>query len=483
MFLTWVFWSLVLTLVERSLAGAAVVHAVLHRREVKATLGWVGLIWFTPLFGTVVYYALGINRLERRGCRWQRKLEAVLVEVRRRIPEGPRERLQSMQRQHPKLRQLDDLVTRLTAAPLLAGNQVTPLLTGEETFREMLQAIEQAQHTIALQSYIFDYDRAGTQFIEALQVAFERGVQIRVLIDDVGSRYSRPTSVSVLQRLGIPCVTFLPTYNPASTIYSNLRNHRKLLITDGHIAFTGGMNIREGLRADWNPNHPIQDLHFKFTGPIVLQLQEVFSVDWCFAANEILAGEEWFPTPEPTGRIWCRSIPDGPDEDFEKLKLTILGALQLAERQIYIITPYFLPDEAIIAALNVAALRGLRVCILIPAVNNILPVQWACQAMLPELIERGCEVFLTPPPFDHTKLFLVDGDWSLIGSTNWDPRSLRLNFELNVECYGSDLNAELSSFAQAKLASSTQLTLQDLQRRSFLTKLRDGVARLGSPYL
>jgi cardiolipin synthase len=179
----------------------------------------------------------------------------------------------------------------------------------------------------------------------------------------------------------------------------------------------------------------------------------------------------------------CRAIPDGPDEDFEKLKLTILGALQLAERQVYIVTPYFLPDESILTALNVAALRGVRVCIMIPEVNNILPVQWACQALLPELIERGCEVFLTPGPFDHTKLFLVDGDWSLVGSTNWDPRSLRLNFELNVECYGSDLNSELAAFVQAKLATSTRLTLQDLLQRSFLTRLRDGVARLASPYL
>ncbi len=481
--MTWVFWSMLLTLAERGLAGASVVHAVLHRREVKATLGWVGLIWFTPLFGSVVYYAFGINRLERRGCKWQRKLETVLVEVRRRIPAGPRELLQSIQKQHFKFRQMDDLVTRLTAAPLLAGNHVTPLLTGEEAFTSMLQAIGEAQHTVALQSYIFDNDRAGALFIDALHQAHQRGVQVRVLIDDVGSRYSRPTSVRALQRLGISCVTFLPTYNPASTLYSNLRNHRKLLIVDGCIAFTGGMNIREGLRTDWNPKHPIQDLHFKFTGPIVLQLQEVFSVDWCFATNEILAGEDWFPTPVPTGRVLCRAIPDGPDEDFEKLKLTILGALQLAERQVYIITPYFLPDEAIIASLNVAALRGVRVCIMIPAVNNILPVQWASHALLPEMIERGCEVFLTPGPFDHTKLLLVDGDWSLIGSTNWDPRSLRLNFELNVECYGNDLNAELSAFAQAKLATASQLTLQELQRRSFLTRLRDGLARLASPYL
>lgn len=481
--MTWVYWSLALTLVERCFATGWVVHAIMRRRDTKATLGWVGLIWLTPLLGSLIYLAFGINRLERRGCRWQRELERVLVEVRRRMPPGPRELLQSIQRQQPKFRQMDDLVTRLTAMPLLAGNQVRPLVDGCEAFPAMLQAIDQAQSTIALQSYIFDNDRAGKLFIEALQAARQRGVAVRVLIDDVGSRYSRPTAVSVMEQAGLDCVTFLPTYNPASTIYSNLRNHRKLLIVDGRVAFTGGMNIREGLRPDWQPAHPIQDLHFEFRGPIVLQLQEVFSVDWCFATNEILSGEQWFPTPIADGPILCRAIPDGPDEDFEKLKLTILGAIQLAERQIYILTPYFLPDETIIDALNVAALRGVRVCILVPAKNNILPVQWASQAVLPELLERGCQVYLTPPPFDHTKLFLVDGDWSLIGSSNWDARSLRLNFELNVECYGGVLNGPLSEFARGKLAASRSLTLHDLQRRSWPVRFRDSLARLASPYL
>jgi len=481
--MTWVYWSLLLTLVERSFAAGSVVDAIMRRRETKATLGWVGFIWFTPLLGSVVYLAFGINRLERRGCRFQRQLEEVLVEVRRRIPAGTQASLQSIQRQSPKFRQMNDLVTRLTTAPLLAGNSVQPLMGGEQAFPAMLEAIEQARHTIALQSYIFDKDRAGQLFIDALHRAHQRGVQVRVLIDDVGARYSRPTVVHALRQLGIRCVTFLPTYNPASTIYSNLRNHRKLLIVDGQTAFTGGMNIREGLREDWNPKHPIQDLHFLFRGPIVLQLQEVFSVDWCFATNEILAGEQWFPTPESVGPVLCRAIPDGPDEDFEKLKLTILGAIQLAERHVYIITPYFLPDESIIAALNVAAMRGVRVCIMIPEVNNIWPVQWACNALLPEVLERGCEVYLTPGPFDHTKLFLVDGEWSLIGSTNWDARSLRLNFELNVECYGGELNAELTDFARSKLLKSHSLSLHELQRRPFLARFRDSLARLGSPYL
>lgn len=255
------------------------------------------------------------------------------------------------------------------------------------------------------------------------------------------------------------------------------------MVVDGKVGFTGGMNIREGLRLAWKPRHPVQDLHFRFEGPVTLHLQEVFAMDWCFAANEVLSGEDWFPLPAEAGNTWCRGIPDGPDEDFEKLKMTILGAIGMSQKSILIITPYFLPDESIIAALNVAAMRGVRVGILIPAINNIRLVQWASMAILPQVLERGCEVYFTPPPFDHTKLFLVDGEWSLIGSTNWDARSLRLNFEFNVECYGYELNQKLVEIANQKLRHARRVSLGEIENRAIWLRLRDGVARLASPYL
>ena len=205
--------------------------------------------------------------------------------------------------------------------------------------------------------------------------------------------------------------------------------------------------------------------------------------DWAFTTREQLAGPAWFPAIEPAGSVLARGIADGPDEDFETLLMTFLGALAQATRSIRIVTPYFLPDSPLIDALRVAALRGVRVEVILPEHGNQRLVEWAATAQLSQVVGWGCRVYLSPPPFDHSKLFLVDGAWSLIGSANWDPRSLRLNFEYAVECYSADLGARLDEVFEAKLVGARLATPADLEARSLAVKLRDGVARLAQPYL
>jgi cardiolipin synthase len=216
---------------------------------------------------------------------------------------------------------------------------------------------------------------------------------------------------------------------------------------------------------------------------VVAQFQEAFAVDWLFAAGESLDGETWFPQLSRAGTVWARGIANGPDEDFEKLVNTLLGALSVARSSVRVVTPYFLPQAPLIHALNVTALRGVELDIVIPAENNVKLVQWAATAQLWQLVEKGCRVFLTPPPFDHTKLMVVDGIWSLIGSTNWDPRSLRLNFEFDVECYDNVLAARLNQLIDGKLARARRVRLEDLHARRLPVRLRDGLARLLTPYL
>jgi cardiolipin synthase len=264
----------------------------------------------------------------------------------------------------------------------------------------------------------------------------------------------------------------------------NLRNHRKLLAVDGQIAFTGGMNIRHGNVLADKPRHPVRDLQFRVEGPLVAQLQAAFASDWTFTTGEALDGEKWFPKPRPTDRgIIARVITDGPDSDFEKLRLTLLAALAEAQTSIQILTPYFLPDPALISALNLASLRGVRVDIILPARSNLPFVHWASRAMWWQMLERGCRIWLTPPPFDHSKLMIVDEHWVLFGSANWDERSLRLNFELNVECYGRDLAHVMTAVIGKKLRSAREVTLAEADGRAIPAKLRDAIARLFSPYL
>jgi cardiolipin synthase len=227
----------------------------------------------------------------------------------------------------------------------------------------------------------------------------------------------------------------------------------------------------------------VQDLHFQIDGPVVAHLMEAFADDWAFTTREELRDERWFPNHERPGHVLARGIRDGPDEDFEKLAWTVLGALACARSSVRIMTPYFLPDAALITALNVTALRGVKVEIILPSVNNLLLVKWASMALLWQVLEKGCRVYLSPGPFDHTKLFLVDRIWAMIGSANLDPRSLRLNFEFCLECYDRGLAFELDRLIEDRRRRAREITLADIDGRSLPVRLRDGAARLFSPYL
>jgi len=308
---------------------------------------------------------------------------------------------------------------------------------------------------------------------------------VRVLIDSAGTRYSWPPITWRLRHAKIPHARFLPTslFAPWQVATINLRNHRKSLVVDGQIAFTGGMNIRHGNVLADHPRHPVQDLHFRVTGPVVTELQEAFANDWAFTTNEILDGELWFPDVPEAGDVIARVITDGPDADFENARWTLLAALAEAQTSIKILTPYFLPDIALITAINLASLRGVRVDIVLPAKNNLPFVHWASCAMWWQVLERGCHIWLSRPPFDHSKLMIVDDHWVLFGSANWDTRSLRLNFEMNVEAYGRTFATEMEKIFSKKIATAREVTLAEMDGRSLFIKLRDSVARLFSPYL
>lgn len=454
-------------------------HVLLNKRDPRAAALWLGFIWLLPLLGAVLYIALGVNRI-RRHAQSLRVPHGPSDAPERRFPEDPGEP-QHLASSH--MRMLAQVVDRVAGRPLLGGNRVQPLVNGDEAFPAMLAAIDAATTSVSLASYIFDNDRSGARFVAALQRAVKRGVQVRVLVDDAGVRYSFPTIVGKLKRAGIPFGRFLPTLAPWRLTTLNLHNHRKLLVADGRLGFTGGMNIRAGNVLADQPRRPVQDLHFKIEGPVVAQLQEAFANDWEFCTNEVLAGAAWFPDLPGSGRGIARVITDGPDADYDKARWTLLGALSCAQSSVRILTPYFLPDAGLITALNLAALRGVQVDILLPAENNLPFVHWASRAMWWQVLERGCRIWLTPPPFDHSKLMIVDGHWVLFGSANWDPRSLRLNFELNVECYGRAFAEEMEMIVQKKLRTAKAVTLEEVDGRSIPVRLRDGVARLFSPYL
>ena len=477
----WTIWTLIVAIFHVVLATGVTIHAVLWKRDSRAVIAWVGLAWLATIVGAVAYICFGINRIQRKAI----SLKPPESWTADRQPELPQDRQQreSYAREYPNLVGLAQAGHTLTGRPIVPGNKVEPLIDGDEAYPAMIEAIGAAERSVALLTYIFDSDRAGDAFLEALDKARQRDVQVRVLIDDVGSKYSRPNMIRRLTDAGLTAASFLPTRIPRLPKYANLRNHRKILVVDGKSGFTGGTNIRVGHWLELKPKAPVQCLHFRIDGPAVAHLQQVFAADWLFATGEALAGEAWFPEIQRAGNVWARGIEDGPDENFEKMADTIAAALASARQHVRILTPYFLPHASLIQALNVAAIRGVRVEIYLPSTNNIALVQWAATAQLWQLLEKGCHIYYTAPPFDHTKLMIVDEIWSLIGSMNWDPRSLRLNFEFNVECYSQQLAQSLNDIVDKKVQSAREVTLDEVNGRSFPVRLRDGLARLMSPYL
>ena len=483
-------WPHIVATTLLALNSTASLHALLTKRDTRSTMAWVGLIWLSPGFGAAAYALFGVNRIRRKATRLRAGLREVIHRVEAAMPSA--ERLKdAIGPTNAPLRSLSTLVGEVTKRPLLDGNTIEPLYGGDAAYPKMLEAIDSANRSVGLASYIFDNDPTGKLFIDALCRAVDRGVAVRVLIDGIGSRYSFPTSVGLLRQKGVPVSRFMPTTVPLYLPYANLRNHRKILVVDGERGFTGGLNIRNGCWLSKHPEHAVQDMHFSLTGPVVTQLLEVFIEDWAFASGELLGSlrdsvpdPAWNPRLDFSGTSLARGVRYGPDDkEIGRIKLILIAALSSARRSVKIMTPYFLPDDAICQALGVAALRGVTVDIVLPQQNNLAMVGWASDALLWQVLSRGCTIWMSPPPFDHTKLMVVDSSWCLFGSGNWDERSMRLNFEFNVESYDESLCQHMDKHVAQIISKSTRRTLADVDGRSLPIRVRDGIARLFAPYL
>lgn len=447
-------------------------HALLTARDPRSAWGWIAVCLLFPLAGALLYYVFGINRVRRR-ARLLLDLSGNLgmSTTRRALPPLP-ENLQAL------LRVGDSLSQRQADT----GNRIEVLHNGDAAYPEMLAAINAARDSVWLASYIFRNDRTGRQFMAALSAAARRGVTVRVLIDGVGAVYGFSFPVFWLRRRGVRAARFLAPRLIPPMLHINLRNHRKLLVVDGQVAFTGGMNIAEYHRVhDGKSRHPVVDVHFRIKGPVVDQLAQTFAEDWRMAAREDL--ELPLPATPVQGDGVARVVTDGPDDDLDKLAFVLLGAVNAARERVRIMTPYFLPSPELRAGLEAAALRGVDVCVVVPARSNMRFVDWAARNSLSALLAAGVRVYMQPPPFAHSKLFVIDSDYALIGTANIDPRSLRLNFELGVECYDPPLAQQLNGYFDAIEGASPRLQAATLDERRLPARLRDAFFWLFSSYL
>src|SRR5262245_5939155 len=476
----WQFLPLIVTIVAILFALPTSVHAILHKRDPRAAVSWSGLIWLVPIGGAVLYWMFGVNRVARRAGKLRRKRRS----VDRRKPSTictQEELCEALTPGASHLGSVAKVGDRVATRTLLEGNRVTMLVNGEQAYPEMLKSIDAACKSVALEVYIMELDETGRKFVDALIRAQKRGCKVLVLVDYVGSHLA---VARALRDGGVPVAVFLPPIlAPLRNRYMNLRNHRKVLVCDGRVGFTGGMNIRLSHLVEKPGRHHEQDTHFRREEPVADHLIDTFADDWAFVTGEVPAGPEWDACEEEVGKVNARGISFDPGENFDSLRLVVGGAVAAARKSVRIVSPYFIPDQSIIVALNVAALRGVAVDILIPGKNDSRVVQWATTAMLWQVLINGCRVWLTREPFDHSKLMVVDDAWVFFGSANMDTRSMRLNFEFNVECYDHELAGVVARHIDGKLKGAREVTLNDVDGRSLPVKLRDGIARLFSPYL
>ncbi len=456
------------------LALTASIHALLHKRDPRAALLWILVNMTLPYLGALMYVMFGVNRSWQRVRKQERIHHSSLLAEPDASPSPDRD----AQLKASQIR----LGAAVTGLPLTDDNDVRPLFNGEGAYPEMIAAIAAARSWVYLAVYIFEDRGPGREFIEALTAAAGRGVDVCVLLDGVGAWYSLNRTGRRLRAGGVKVAMFLPPELFPPQLQINLRNHRKILIVDGEVGYTGGMNIRAAHQVRTAPpKRATRDTMFRVRGEVLVQMEEVFAEDWLFATGERLPARLF--SEMRAGEMQCRTIVDGPGVHIYTLVNLLVGAFSMASKRILIVTPYFLPPPELTAALQAAALRGVEVVVQLPESSNLPYVDWATKKVLPGLIDNGVRICRGPPPFDHSKLVVIDGYYSLVGSANLDVRSLRLNFEMMLEVYSDDLGGQLERHVRRLQAASRPVSADELRKNPLYKRIWYALWWLFTPYL
>ncbi len=463
---------LLLVILHLGPASYGVYHILLYKRDTRSALGWIMACIFIPFGGPAAYFLFGVNRVRSRARNLKRRLFKIGYEVglAKPIAQGIYEK------------GIRAIGYHITGAELSFGNTINILHNGEKAYPAMLEAIKQSKNRVYLTTYILKSDKIGKAFIDALAEAVIRGVDVKVLVDGIGEFYSWPKPSALLMKKKVRVAKFMPPSLFPPSIYINMRNHRKLLIIDDEVAFAGGINISDDNTSLTNKPRKITDIHFSFHGPFVNDLSKIFYDDWLLATGEQLSSDTQASATN-NGDTPCRVIPDGPGDEMDFLALAIQAVVATATESVEIMTPYFVPSRELISSLQSAALRGVRVRIVLPAKNNLFYMQWANRNTLSELLQSKIQIFYQAAPFCHSKLLCIDHGYCMVGSANLDPRSLRLNYEVGIEIFSENINSLLRTHFDDAISNGTRLNRMELENRSIPIRLRDSLVSLLSPYL
>ena len=474
-----VFWVSV-GLVWFVLALVQTGYIVMQRRSPVATLGWIIALTLMPIAGLVIYRVFGPMRIQRQRLRrlhGQAKLgsQRERLALREEYPDAPDWALQ-----HSRL------IEQASGIPMSSAQRVTVLHNGVATMVSMLEAIAQARDHIHLEYYIFEPDRIGTRLRDALVARLKDGVKVRLLVDAVGSpaltkRRHRAFLHEYLE-LGGEFAVFHPVRLARLRPLLNLRTHRKILVVDGAVGFTGGINVTEDEYEDMRDD-AFRDTHIRVEGPAVRWLQYVFLEDWVYARGKrdraVLSGELIASVQPAT--VPVQIVASGPDSHGEAIHRSMLDIVHTARRRVWLTTPYFVPTEGTLYALTDAAMRGIDVKLLVPRMGDSRLVTAAARSYFDELIDAGVKVFEYQPRMLHAKTIVIDDLYAQIGTANFDHRSFRLNFEVAVAVFDEGVNAQLADHFERDLGASA--FVRKGQKARFAARLEMSVARLFSPIL
>lgn len=449
-----------------------------RKREPVATVAWIMAIATMPYVGAFLFVVFGINRVGRRVAGRRAALRNASLTVpplagHYHVFAG---RLTDVQ--HDLLR----LAERVSATRATVGNRVRLLIDARQTFTDIAAAIEAARTSIHLEYYIWQPDRLGTALRDLLISKAKRGVQVRFLYDAIGSSRLTRRFLQPMRDAGIRVATFVPGQSFRERWSLNLRSHRKIVIVDGLIGFTGGMNVgdeylgRDPYFGQW------RDTHLALQGPTVLQLQEVFAIDWLYATGEDLP-PECYPPPPEDGHVHAQVLADGPDDEDSVFHSVMFAAINRAERQVTLATSYFVPPPPLVSALETAALRGARTRVLLSGPKTYWATRNAARSYYDSLLKAGVEIYEYQAGQFHPKTLTVDGCWSLVGTPNFDSRSLYLNFEVGAALYDQGLAEQLEHHFDQDVAQARRIELAEWSQRSTWSRVKENLCRMFSPVL
>jgi cardiolipin synthase len=444
---------------------------VLQKRAPAATLSWLLGLAALPYVGFLVYLVFGPQRIKRHRLRRARARVALPATDDAAAGDEPAE--------------LAVLGQATTGLPITTATDVRLLVDGAATYDAILDAVRQARHHVHLEYYIYAADRSGTALRDALVERARAGVAVRLLLDAVGSAACPQRFFAPLLEAGGELAWFHPMRFGRiwKRTWLNLRSHRKIVVVDGRIAFTGGINVTDEENERLRPD-AYRDLHLRIEGDAVRALQLLFVEDWAYASGQrdfISSVAQAMPPPHP-GPIHAQVLSSGPDSPWEAIHRLHVGAIHAASRRVWLATPYFVPGEAAMMALTSAALGGLDVRVLVPKLSDSRLVTWAARSYFDDLLAAGARVYEYGPRMLHTKALLVDDELAIIGSANFDPRSFKLNFEVSVLFRDAAIAAELARLIEGEFASAPRVRAERA-RPLWTARLPEALARLLSPLL